>query len=122
MKKIKELCKELRVTIQNIVKIRNKIVYKINKKICDLLYRRVTYIPEKGIWVSTVVFPKNIVFSDGEDSATICGVTDVFKGNRDRVKDWIPIHSEYINRITDAKTIHRSVVEDMKTGYIAILG
>lgn len=108
--------------------VKNKIVYKIKKMIHNLLYRQATYyrqatcIPEKGVLVSTVVFPKDLVFTDGEDKATICGVTDVFKVNGNKIEDPIPIYSEYINKRSDAGAIHRSVVEEMKTGYIAIFG
>lgn len=113
--------KKLKMIIERIVKIKKKIIYRIQKKICDLLYRRITYIPEKGVWISTVIFPKSIAFSDGEDKAIICGVTDVFKGDEKKV-DFIPVYSAYINKRSDAKTVHLSVVEEMKTGYIAILG
>lgn len=107
--------------VKRIAKIKKNIIYRIQKKICDLLYRRITYLPDKSIWISTVIFPKRITFSDGEDEATICGVTDIFKGDENKV-DLIPIYTQYINKRSDAKAIHLSVVEEMKTGYIAILG
>ena len=117
---MKEKIEKLTVKLKTI---KNKIVYKIQKKMCDLLYRRQTYISEKGLWVCTVVFPKDIIFNDGEDKATICGITDVFKGNeKGKIEDPLPIYSEYINRRPDARAIHKSVIEEMKTGYIAILG
>ena len=100
---MKEKIKELKIKIQ-------KIVYKIKKKIYDLKYRRVTYIPEKGVWVSTVVFPVNI--TEG-----IYGVTDVFPGNEEKV-DFEPLHSVYIKKISDAVNTHRDVVKCVKNGYI----
>lgn len=102
--------------------IKNKSIYDIKKKICDILYKRVTYIPEKGLWVSTVIFPKDLVFSDGDNVDVICGVTEVFKGNKDKVEYSEQVRTTYINKRSDASAVHRSVVEEMKTGYIAILG
>lgn len=86
------------------------IVYRIKKKICDLMYRRVTYIPEKGVWVSTVVFPFEL--SDG-----ICGMTDVFSGN-DKKVDFEPLHTVWIKKISDAVNIHRDMVNCARKGYI----
>lgn len=98
--------------------VKDKIIYKIAKKICDLMYRRVTYIPEKGLWVSTVVFPGNIMFTDGEDNATICGVTDVFRGTKKKVTSFEALHSVYINKASESGNIHRNVVKCAKGGYI----
>ena len=100
---MKEKIKELKIAIQ-------KIVYKINKKIYDLKYRRATYIPEKGVWVSTVVFPVNI-------TDEIYGVTDVFSGNEKRV-DFESLHSVYITNVSDAANIHRDMVKCVKSGHI----
>lgn len=101
---MKEKLKELKIEIQ-------KIVYKIKKKIYDLKYRRVTYIPEKRVWVSTVVFPGSVT-EDG-----VHGVTDVFPGNEKKV-DFEPLHSVYIKNASDAVNIHRDVVKSMRNGYI----
>ena len=100
---MKEKIKKLKMKIQ-------KIVYKIKKKIYDLKYRRVTYIPEKGVWVSTVVFPVNI-------TDEICGVTDIFLGNEKKV-DFDPLHSVYIKNVSDAVNIHRDMVKSVRNGYI----
>lgn len=64
---MKDKMKELKTKIQ-------KIAYRIKKKIYDLKYRRLTYIHEKGLWVSTKMT------EDG-----VCGVTDVFAGNDKKV-------------------------------------
>lgn len=96
---MKESIKGLRMKIQ-------KIIYKIKKKIYDLKYVRVTYIPEKGVWVSTVVFPGGV--TDG-----IYGVTDVFPGDQNKV-DFDALHSVYIKRVSDAINIHRGVVKNVK--------
>ncbi len=109
--KIKENIQKFRLAILYIVKLKNKIVYKIMKKIYILMYRRVTYIPEKGMWVSTVVFPGNIV--DG-----ICGMTDVFAGDRKKVESFEALHSEYIKKGSESGDIHRNVVKLVKTGIV----
>ena len=101
--KLKEKIKELRIAIQ-------KIVYKIKKKIYDLKYRRVAYISEKGMWVSTVVFPDSI--TDG-----IYGVTDVFSGDEKKV-GFETLHSVYIKKVSDTINIHRDVVKCVKNGFI----
>ena len=119
--KMKELIMKLKTT-------KNKIVYKMMKKIYDLMYRRTTYIPEKGAWVLTAVFPSNVI----ED---ICGVTDVFKGNNKKVEDWMPVYTEYIKKsnhsrlvmfmeyiigMSDYRMVHDSVVKSVKEGKITI--
>ena len=101
---MKEKIKELKIKIQ-------KMVYKIKKKIYDLRYRRLTYIPEKGVWVSTVVFPAKI----REDG--VCGVTDVFAGN-DKKVDFEALHSVYITNASESGDIHRDVVKCVKGGHI----
>ena len=108
--KMKELRIKIKELIQKIKELIQKIVYKIKKKLYDLKYRRVTYIPEKGVWVSTVVFPVNI--TDG-----IFGITDVFPGNEKKVY-FEPLHSVYIKKVSDAVNIHRDVVKCVKNGYI----
>lgn len=100
---MKENIKWLKIKIHNIV-------YKIKKKIYDFMYRRLTYIPEKGVWVSTVVFPTNI--TDG-----IYGVTDVFQGNEKKV-DFEALHSVYITNVSDAVNIHRDMVKSVKNGIL----
>lgn len=110
IEKIKELNKKLK-------KITNKIVYKIMKKYYDLVYRKVTYIPERGLWVSTVVFPKDIAFTDGEDNVAVCGVTDVFRGNKRKVTSFEALYSVYINKVSESGNIHRDVVKCIKGGY-----
>lgn len=113
---IKQLIKNLKTTIQSIVKVKNKIVFKMKRKIYNLMYRRLTYIPEKGMWVSTVVFPKDLAFIDKEDNVTICGVTDVFAGNEKKV-DFEPLHTVYIKKASESGNIHREVVKRiMKNG------
>ena len=133
---MKENMKEL---IKKLKKMKNKIIYKIMKMIYDLMYRRATYIPEKGVWVLTVVFPSIIA----ED---ICGVTDVFKSNNRKVEDWMPIYTEYIKKsdsdqiylktvrthsrlamfmeyvtgISDYRMVHDSVVKSVKEGKVTI--
>lgn len=102
--KIKELIKELKAKIQ-------KIVYMIKKKIYYLMYRRLTYIPEKGLWVSTVVFPGKVT-EDG-----VCGVTDVFAGNEKKV-NFEALHSVYIKEASESGNIHRDVVKCVKGEYI----
>ena len=107
---MKEKIKELKIKIQELkIKIQ-KIVYKIKKKIYDLKYRRVTYIPEKGVWVSTVVFPENI-------ASGIYGVTDIFPGSKNKV-DFEPLYSVYIKNVSDAVNIHRDMVKCVESGYI----
>ena len=101
---MKEKMKEIKTKIQ-------KIVYKIKKKIYDLKYRRLTYIPEKGMWVSTVVFPAKMT-EDG-----VCGVTDVFAGNEKKV-DFETLHSVYIKKASESGNIHRDVVKCVKGGRI----
>jgi len=111
-----------------ISKMRFKIVYKLKQKIYNLLYRQSTYIPEKGVWVLTKVFPSNI-------ADDICGVTDVFKGNNKKVEDWIPIYSEYIYQSTHSRfvmfmeyitglsyyrMVHNNVVKSVKEGKITV--
>jgi hypothetical protein len=101
---MKEKMKELKMKIQ-------KMVYWIKKKIYNLRYRRLTYIPEKGLWVSTVVFPIKMT-EDG-----VCGVTDVFAGNEKKV-DFDALHSVYIKNASESGDIHRDVVKRMKCGHI----
>jgi hypothetical protein len=101
---MKEKINQLKMKIQ-------KIVYKIKKTMYDLKYRRVTYIPEKGLWVSTVVFPGSVT-EDG-----VCGVTDVFVGNERKV-DFESLHSVYIKEASESGNIHRDVVKCVKSGYI----
>jgi hypothetical protein len=101
---MKEKINQLKTKIQ-------KIVYKIKKKIYDLKYRRLTYIPEKGLWVSTVVFPAKMT-EDG-----VCGVTDVFAGNEKKV-DFETLHSVYIKNVSESGDIHRDVVKCVKGGHI----
>lgn len=108
---IKENIQKFRLAILYIVKLKNKIVYKIMKKIYILMYRRVTYIPEKGMWVSTIVFPGKI--ADG-----ICGVTDVFAGDIDKVKSFEALHSVYINKGSESEDVHRNVVKYVKSGFV----
>ncbi len=105
MKEIKEKIKEIKTQIQ-------KIVYKIKKKIYDLKYRRLTYIPEKGLWVSTVVFPAKMT-EDG-----VCGVTDVFAGNEKKV-DFETLHSVYIKDASESGTIHRDVVKCVRSRHFS---
>lgn len=100
---MKEKMKELRTQIQ-------KIVYKMKKKVYDLKYRRLTYIPEKGLWVSTVVFPAKVT-EDG-----VCGVTDVFAGNEKKV-DFDTLHSVYIKDASESENIHRDVVKYVRGGH-----
>lgn len=101
---MKEKINQLKTKIQ-------KIVYKIKKKIYDLRYRRLTYVPEKGLWVSTVVFPDKVT-EDG-----VCGVTDVFAGNEKKV-DFEALHSVYMTNVSESGNIHRDVVKCVKGGYI----
>lgn len=110
-KQMKELKQKLKMTIQDIVKVKNKIVYKIMKKIYNLKYRRLTFISEKGMWISTVVFPATLT-EDG-----VCGVTDVFAGNEKKV-DFEPLHTVYIKKASESSHIHRDVVKFVKGGYI----
>lgn len=107
---MKELVQKIKMAIQYIVKIKKRIVYKIKKKMYDLKYRQLTYIPEKGVWISTVVFPVEI--TDG-----ICGVTDVFQGNEKKV-DFEPLHTVYIKKVSESINIHRDVVKCVKSGHI----
>lgn len=88
-----------------------KIVYMIKKKIYYLKYRRLTYIPEQGLWVSTVVFPGKVT-EDG-----VCGVTDVFAGNEKKV-DFEALHSVYIRYASESGNIHRDVVKCVKGGNV----
>ena len=106
--KINKLEKILKMMIQNIIKKKNKIVYKIMKKIYDLKYRQLDYIPEKEIWISTVIFPTEIV--DG-----ICGVTDVFKGNKDKV-NFEALYTVYIKKASESRDIHNTVVKCVRSG------
>lgn len=101
---MKEKINQLKTKIQ-------KIVYKIKKKIYDLKYRRLTYIAEKGMWVSTVVFPAKMT-EDG-----VCGVTDVFAGNEKKV-DFETLHSVYITNASESGDIHRDVVKCVKGGHV----
>ena len=101
---MKEKINQLKTKIQ-------KIVYKIKKKMYDLKYRRLTYIPEKGLWVSTVVFPDKLT-EDG-----VCGVTDVFAGNEKKI-DFETLHSVYITDASESGNIHRDVVKCVKGGHI----
>lgn len=101
---MKEKINQLKTKIQ-------KIVYKIKKKIYDLKYRRLTYISEKGMWVSTVVFPAKMT-EDG-----VCGVTDVFAGNEKKV-DFETLHSVYIKKASESGNIHRDTVKYVKGGHI----
>lgn len=103
--------REIRVLIIVLKKVKNKIVYNIMKKIYDIEYRRVTYIPEKGMWVSTVVFPKKI-------ADDICGVTDVFPGDRNKADYGTLLHSVYIKKASESGAIHRDAVRCVKGGYI----
>lgn len=96
--------KELKTKIQ-------KMVYWIKKKIYYFKYRRLTYISEKGMWVSTVVFPAKIT-EDG-----ICGVTDVFVGNKKKI-DFETLYSVYIKNASESGNIHRDVVKCVKGGYV----
>lgn len=82
----------------------------MKKVIYNLRYRRLTYVSEKGMWVSTVVFPYKI--EDG-----VCGVTDVFSGNEKNV-DFDPLYSVYIKKASESGNIHRDVVKCAKGGYI----
>lgn len=110
MKRIEELKMRIGEIFISLVRIKNKLIYKIKKKICDLRYRRLTYVHEKGMWISTVVFPVEIV--DG-----IYGITDVFAGKEKQV-DFMPLHSVYIKKISESGNIHRDVVKCVKSGYI----
>lgn len=87
-----------------------KIIYMIKKKICDIIYKRLTYIPERGLWVSTVVFPVEII--DG-----VYGVTDVFRGDNKKV-NFESLYSVYIKKISNTTHIHGVVVDSIKRGYI----
>lgn len=107
---IREIRVLVRVLTAELKKVKNKIIYNIMKKIYDLKYRRATYIPEKGMWVSTVVFPTKIV----DD---ICGVTDVFPGDGRKI-DYDTLHSVYIKNASDANAVHRDVVKCVKGGYV----
>lgn len=109
--KMEKLNRQSKMIIQNIVKIKNRIVYKIVKNIYNLKYRRLTFISEKGMWVSTVVFPVKLT-EDG-----ICGVTDVFAGDKKKV-DFEPLHSVYIKNPSESSHIHEDVVKCVKGGYI----
>lgn len=101
---MKEKINQLKTKIQ-------KIVYKIKKGIYNFMYRRLTYIPEKGMWISTVVFPAKMT-EDG-----VCGVTDVFAGN-DKKVDFESLHSVYIKNASESGNIHRDVVKCVKGGYV----
>jgi len=104
VKDMKKNTKGLKTNIQ-------KLVYRIKKWIYDIRCRKVTYIPEKGLWVSTVVFPVKMT----EDE--ICGVTDVFAGNEKKV-DFDALYSVYIKKASESGNIHRDVVKCAKGGYI----
>lgn len=101
---MKERMKKLKMKIQ-------KLVYWIKRKIYYLRYRRLTYIPEKGVWVSTVVFPGKVT-EDG-----VCGVTDVFVGNEKKVDFSEVLHSIYIRNASESGNIHRDMVKCVKGGY-----
>lgn len=99
---MKEKIRELKMAI-------HEIVYKIKRELYNLKYRKLTYIPEKGVWISTVVFPTDI---DG-----IYGVTDVFPGNEKKV-DFEPLRSVYIHNVSDAVNIHRNMVNSVRNGIL----
>lgn len=119
--KIGELQKNLKVAIESIVDSKNKIIYKIDKKIYNLKYRRATYVPEKGLWVSTVVFPKGIASIDssidGKGNITIYGVTDVFAGDEKKVY-FESLYAVYIKKPSESGDVHRDVVKRVKCGYV----
>lgn len=102
---------KLKMVVYRMHIIKNKIVYKIKSKIYNLMYRRVTYVSEKGMWISTVVFPAKLT-EDGH-----CGVTDVFPGNEKKV-DFDVLHSEYIKEASESRNVHREVVKLVKNGLI----
>lgn len=97
-------CEKMKELIRKLKTIEDRVIYKIKKKTYNLLYRRATYIPKEGLWVLTAVFPKEI--ADG-----IYGVTDVFPGDKKKISSTIPLHSVYIEKISDAVKIHKDVVE-----------
>lgn len=101
---MKEKIKELKMGIQ-------KIVYRIKKGIYNFMYRKVTYIPEKGMWVSTVVFPVKMTKDE------IYGITDVFAGNEKKV-NFDALYSVYIKKPSESGNIHRDVVKCVRNGYI----
>ncbi len=103
---MKEKIKEMKTKINNIV-------YKIKKKIYDIIYRRITYIPEKGLWVSTVVFPSDLSING---KTTICGVTDVFEGNEKKVY-FDSLYTVYLNKPSESSEIHRKIVKLVRCGY-----
>lgn len=101
---MKEKIKKLKMDIQ-------KMVYRIKKGIYNFRYRRLTYIPEKGMWVSTVVFPDKMT-EDG-----VRGVTDVFAGNEKKV-NFEALYSVYIKKPSESENIHRDVVKCVRNGYV----
>lgn len=106
--KIKELIRKLKT-------IKTKTVYRIKKKICSLMYDRITYIPEKETFVATIVFPTNI-------TDDIRGVTDVFKGSKKKIEYLIPLYTEYIRKISLSGNVHKNVVRRVKSGEIPTEG
>jgi hypothetical protein len=100
---MKEKIKGLKTNIR-------KLIYRIKKYMYNIRYRKVTYIPEKGLWVSTIVFPYSI--ADG-----VCGVTDVFSGDEKKV-DFDALYSVYIKKPSESGNIHRDVVKCARGGFI----
>lgn len=77
----------------------------------QLLVHHKTFIPEKGLWVSTVSY-------DYEIGLDRCAETMVFKGNKDEITDYEDLHFESHGHETDKDVLkkeHDRIVEYVKT-------
>ena len=75
-----------------------------------IVYQKKTYLPEKGLWVSTVAH--DMAIGAGRSSETM-----VFKGDKDGVQDYGEQYFEGHGFIQDEKTLdgfHERIVEKMR--------
>ena len=76
-----------------------------------------TFIPEKGVWVSTVAHDMPI----GIDR---CAETMVFRGDKDGITDWYDeLYFESHGYTTDREVLrkaHERIVDEIKRGIIQI--
>ena len=75
-----------------------------------------TYIPEKGVWVSTVAYDEEIGFGR-------CAETMVFKGDESGITDWSELYFESHGYITDKEGLkkrHEEIVREIREGEIEL--
>lgn len=76
------------------------------------LNRYSTYIDDKGVWIITSIFSRDI---NG-----LFGVTDVFRGDESNVDTKVLLHSVYIEDNTSARKTHIDTANDVDIGRICI--